>query len=299
MRTLFLVNPTSGRGRTLALLPQLKELLGQFRLEGELWQTKAPGQAADLACRAAVEGYDRLVAVGGDGTLHEIVNGLLAAGLGQRLILGIIPSGSGNDFAYALGISPDLAVACALLQNGAERRVDAGRVTVDGVGRFFMNNVGMGLDAETTIKSAGIRWLRGHSLYLWSALQTIAYGQWPYDLQFSLDGVSYLQPVTLLTVSNGTRVGGGFRLTPTARLDDGLLDVCYAGGLSRWTLLGLLPRAVAGSHLDHPAVRLARVEGLEIRSEAGIPAYVDGEILGTTCRHFLFEVLPGALRVWA
>jgi diacylglycerol kinase (ATP) len=298
MRTKLIVNPHSARGRTRALLPEIAERLRQLNIDFDLEQTIAPGQAIELARQAVLAGYERLVAVGGDGTLHEVANGLLGMGREKSVVLGLIPSGSGNDFAAALGI-PTGPAACARLRNGSARIVDAGRVTVDGGSRFFVNNVGLGLDAEVTIASTRSRYLRGLALYLSSALPVIAFGRWPYTMQFWINDQEHLQSITLLTVANGTRVGGGFLLTPQAKLDDGLFDICYAAGLSRLETLKLLPRAIKGTHLDHPAVTSTRSTAVKIVAESGAPAYVDGEVLCTGGRHFELEILPGALSVWA
>ncbi len=298
MRTQLIANPHSARGRTRALLPEIVEKLRQLNVDFDLEQTGAPGQAVELARQAVRAGYERLVAVGGDGTLHEVANGLLEMGREKSVVLGLIPSGSGNDFAAALGL-PAGPAACARLKEGAARFVDAGRVTVDGVSRFFVNNVGLGLDAEVTIVSTRSKRLRGLALYLSSALPVIAFGRWPYAMRFSINGHERRQSITLLTVANGTRVGGGFFLTPQAKLDDGLFDICYADGLSRLETLKLLPRAIKGTHLDHPAVTSARSPAVTIVVEDGVPAYVDGEVLCTGGHHFELEILPGALRVWA
>jgi YegS/Rv2252/BmrU family lipid kinase len=292
------MNPHSARGYTLARLPDIIKNLQQLNVEFDLAQTRGPGHATELARQAAVEGYERLVAVGGDGTLHEVANGLLRSGRETTTSLGIIPSGSGNDFAGSLGIPRDPVAASDRLKNGSPRLVDAGLVTTDGASRFFINNVGLGLDAEVTIASTRVRRLRGLPLYLWSALPVIAFGRWPYLLRFSMNGNQYQQVVTLLTVANGTRVGGGFYLTPQAQVDDGLFDICYAAGLSKLETLRLLPRAIKGTHLDHPAVTTARSESIEIVAEGGVPAYVDGEVLCVNGRRFMLKVLPAALQVW-
>jgi diacylglycerol kinase family enzyme len=127
----------------------------------------------------------------------------------------------------------------------------------------------------------------------------LAFGKWPYLTQFSLNGESHQHPITLLTVANGVRAGGGFYLTPEARLDDGLFDICYASQLTRLRLLHLLPKTLKGTHIHHQAVTMARSSKVELFAETGIPGHIDGEILCVDGRHFVFEILPSALRVWA
>ena len=134
-------------------------------------------------------------------------------------------------------------------------------------------------------------------MYLWSALQIIGFGKWPYQVQFSLAGQQYEQWITLFTVANGIRAGGGFYLTPTARLDDGLLDVCYATRLSTLGALQLLPQTLKGTHTTHAKVTMSQAERVELFVERGIPAHIDGEILCVAGQQFVFETLPEALPV--
>jgi diacylglycerol kinase (ATP) len=243
-------------------------------------------------------GYERLVAVGGDGTCHEVANGLLATPAGRAVSLGVLPAGSGNDWAFALKIPTDLSQACQILRHGAAKTVDVGRVTVDGQVRFFVNGVGMGLDAEVTIDTKRPSVLRGFTMYLSSVFRVIAFGRWPYLTQFSFNGQNHQQSIILLAVGNGTRSGGGFLLTPQARLDDGLFDICYAAVLSRFNVLKLLPKSLNGTHIYHPAVTIAQTSRLEVMVETGLPAHIDGEILCVNGRRFEFEILPQALQVW-
>lgn len=299
MRTKLIVNPHSNRGGTQALLPKITDTLRQLGVEFELEQTRAPGQATEFARQAALHGYERVVAIGGDGTCNEVVNGLLiAAQEGHSAIMGIVPTGSGNDLAYALRIPSDTIQACNVLKNGAERIVDVGRVSVDGQTRFFANVIGLGLDAEVALDTKKAKLLRGFFMYLWSAFRVVAFGKWPYQAQFSLNGQQHQVAVTLFTVANGVRAGGGFRLTPNAKLDDGLLDICYALELSRLGVLNLLPKALRGTHIYHQSVTLDRSNKVEVAVEKGIPGHIDGEILCVDGQHFEFEVLPEALRVW-
>jgi len=296
----LIVNPRSNKGRASALLPEITRRLRQLGVEFDVQKTEAPGQATKIAQQTVPNGYRRVIAVGGDGTCYEIVNGLLiAAQKGQVPTLGIIPTGSGNDLAHSLGIPPDIAQACTILKNGSERAIDVGQVTVDGKPHFFANNVGLGLDAEIVLTTQRTRLLRGFLMYLGSALWVAAFGRWPYPAKFSFNDKQYEQTITLLTVSNGQRSGGGFFLTPGAKLDDGLLDICYASKLSKFEVLNLLPKTLKGTHIHHQAVTLSRSNKIEFFVEAGIPGHIDGEILCTLGRHFIFEILPKALRVWA
>jgi YegS/Rv2252/BmrU family lipid kinase len=299
MRTQLIINPTSDKGHTLTLLPQITNVLRQLDIEFDTIQTEALGHAIELAQQAVINGYERVVAVGGDGTCNETANGLLqAAQQGHTAVFGLIPTGSGNDWAYALGIPLDLAQACVTLKNGSSRVVDVGRVTVDGQPRIFVNSVGLGFDAEVTVDTKRSKMLRGFAMYLWSVLRVLAFGQWPYPARFCFNDQSHQHPLTLLTVANGVRCGGGFYLTPDAELDDGLFDICYAPQLSKLSLLNLLPKTLNGSHIHHPAITIARSDKVEVFIEKGIPGHIDGEILCVKGRHFDFEILPNALQVW-
>ncbi|MBN1219014.1 MAG: diacylglycerol kinase family lipid kinase [Anaerolineae bacterium] len=299
MRTRLIVNPVSDKGHTLALLPEIIGTLQQLGIEVELAQTQAPGHAIELAQKAVAAGFERVVAVGGDGTCNEVANGLLLAPQQASLtIMGLIPTGSGNDWACSLGVPLDIAQACAVLKNGSKRVIDVGRVTVDGQPRIFVNSVGLGFDAEVAVDTKCARFLRGFAMYLWSVFRVLMSGRWPYQAQFSFNGKSHQQPITLLTVANGVRAGGGFYLTPNAEIDDGLFDICYAPQLSRLSLLNLLPKTLNGTHIHHRAITMDRSSRVEVLVENGIPGHIDGEILCIDGHRFEFEIIPRALQVW-
>jgi len=300
MRTQLIVNPKADKGRALKALPLIKQKLNELQIPCDLKQTEGPGQAIELARQAAVDGYERVVAVGGDGTCNEVINGLLrAAEQGFKTGLGLIPVGSGNDFAYGLGMPLHYLEACARLKIGVEQAIDAGRVTVDGQTRFFVNGVGLGLDAEVAVDTLSATWLRGFAMYLWSVLRVIAFGKWPYPMTLSWSGTEVRQPITLITIANGQRVGGGFLLTPEAKMNDGWFDICYAGPLSKRQLVLLLPKTLRGAHIHDPAITITRTKHLKISLEKGAPAHIDGEILCRAGHEFEFEILPAALRVWS
>lgn len=299
MRTRLIVNPSSDQGHTLVVLPQITGILRQLEIEFDVVQTEAPGHAVTLAQQAVADGIERVVAVGGDGTCNEIANGLISvADEGRTAILGLIPSGSGNDWAVSLDIPLDIAGASAILKNGSEHVIDMGRVTVDDTARYFVNIVGLGLDAEVAQLTQRTTWLRGFPRYLVSVLRVLVSGQWPYPTQYCYNGQQHDQPLVLMAVSNGTRVGGGFLLTPEAKMDDGLFDICHASQMSRLRLLNLLPKTLNGTHIHHPQVTMARSDTVEVLVEGGVPGHIDGETLCVAGRQFKFEILPGALRIW-
>jgi YegS/Rv2252/BmrU family lipid kinase len=263
--------------------------------------TQAPGQSVDLAMQAAIEGYERVVAMGGDGTTDEVANGLLqAAERGYQAVLGSIPVGSGNDFSHAVGIPFDLQQACQRLADGQVRTVDVIRVTVDGETHVFDNSAGIGFDADVLLETRKMKRLRGFLMYLWAVFRVLATdSKWPYPMRITVDGKTLPhRAVTLITVANGPRAGGGFYLTPDARPDDGLFDVCVADQLGRWGILQLLPHAMKGTHKDKKPVTMLQGRHVLIEGERGLPGHVDGEVLCTKGCRIEFEILPGRLKVW-
>jgi YegS/Rv2252/BmrU family lipid kinase len=267
----------------------------------DLIRTEAPGQAIDLARQAAADGYERVVAMGGDGTTNEVTNGLLmAAEEGYQGMLGIIPAGSGNDFAYAVGIPGNPEGACRRLAEGRERVVDVVQVTVDGESRIYDYGVGIGYDADVLLETRKMTRLRGFPMYLWAVLRVLATnGKWPYPVRVTVDGQPLPhQAVTLITVANGPRAGGGFLIAPDAQPDDGLLDVCVADRLGRLGILYLLPHTMRGTHKGKKPVTMLRGQHVLIESEHGVPGHMDGEVLCTQGHHLEFEILPGRLKVW-
>ncbi len=299
MKTKVIINPQAGRGRGARALPQIHNILKNLNIAFDSVKTGEPRQAIALAQQAARDGYARIVAVGGDGTCNEVVNGLFAAAeQGHPAVMGIIPVGSGNDFAYALGIPPEVEDACRVLKHGSEKLVDLIRVTVDGQPRLCSNGTGIGFDGEVVADLQKGRYLHGFLMYLWSVLRVLMFGRWPYKMTLRFNNARINQEITLITVANGTRAGGGFLLTPNAKLDDGLMDICYANALSKAGVLNLLPRTFNGSHIHQKTITMATTPSIAITVEKGAPAHIDGEVLCTAGREFVFELLPRRLSVW-
>ncbi len=301
MRTKLIVNTTAGKGHAGKILPLVQGYLAQYGIEYDLTCTAERGQGVELGRAAAVAGYERVVAMGGDGTADEVANGLLlAAEEGHEAVLGVIPAGSGNDFSHAIGIPAEPEEACRRLAEGQVRPIDLIRATVDGCPHIFDNSVGLGFDADVALETCKIKRVHGFVMYLWAVFRVLASNhKWPYPMRITVDGRPLPhQAVTLITVANGPRAGGGFYLTPGAQPDDGLLDVCIADKLDRLGILQLLPHVMKGTHIDKKPVTMLRGRHVLIEGGRGLPGHVDGETLCTEGHRIEFEILPGKLKVW-
>jgi YegS/Rv2252/BmrU family lipid kinase len=288
------VNPAAGRGAAVRAWAAVRAVLAAAGAELEMAETGGPGHAAELAETAARAGWPAVLALGGDGTVHEAVNGLLRASGGEvtTAALGIVPVGSGNDFALLAGIPRDPAEAARRIAAGGERRVDVGRID----GRWFTNGVGVGLDARVAVEANRSRRGRGMGMYLW-ALARVLRSFRPPVMRVEIDGEVMERPMTLVTVGNGGRHGGGFWICPDARIDDGVLDVCVCDGLSRPRILALLPRVMRGTHVGASCVRMRRAHRVRITSDAPLPVHADGEILFEDAHDLRIEIAPARLRL--
>lgn len=296
-----ILNPIAGRGYGARSEANLRRYLDAEGVDFELVRTQGPGHAIELAAEAANGEFDIIVAAGGDGTTHEVVNGLMvASGLNGDVVgtLGVLPVGSGSDFANAMGIPADLAGACRQLAQGQTRLVDVCRVTVDEQPpRYFDNTVNIGFGGTVTFEARKVKRLRGMALYLPVVLKTIFLSDAP-NVTILYDGQSLTLPAAMICVGNGSREGGSFYSTPDAKPDDGLLDVCIVREMGRLAMLGFVPRFMNGSHVGRKPVTMARTESLVVTSPDPLIAHADGEVLCTAAHRLAFDVLPQNLRVW-
>lgn len=294
----IILNPIAGRGYGAKVEPELLRLLKAEGLDFDLVRTERPWHATELAAQAASAGFELIVAAGGDGTTNEVVNGLLAAAKdGVAGTLGIIPVGSGSDFANTVGVPADLPGACRRLAHGRTRVVDVGRVTVPGQPlRYFDNTVNVGFGGVVTVEALKVKRLRGMALYLPVVLKTIFLSQNP-RVTIAYDGQELALAAAMICIGNGPREGGGFFSTPQAQPDDGLLDLCIVREISRARMLSLVPHFMNGSHVGHKAVTMARARRVTISSPDNLVAHMDGEVLCTGAHQIECEVLPQRLRV--
>jgi YegS/Rv2252/BmrU family lipid kinase len=309
-RIMVIFNPAADQGHARELAPQIKAWLSAYGGTG--WaETSRPGEAVELAARACEEGYDIVAAAGGDGTAQEVVNGLIAArgkhGDAGSTTLGLIPIGSGNDFAWMMGVAPGLRrtgdlrlieEAVKKLYTGKTRVIDVGRICDESNNcRYFDNGVGIGFDGIVNIESRKIKRVRGFLMYTIAVLRTML---WYYRAPRSiieLDDRRIEQPLMMLAAANGRRYGGGFYVTPQAEADDGYLDVCIVDDVSRLEMLKLILLFMKGTQAANPHVQMTRARRVTVHCGEGYAVHADGEIFATSARSLTVGLLPQKLRV--
>lgn len=266
--------------------------LQEAGLAFEVAETREPGEAIGLAERAAAE-FDVVIAVGGDGTVHEVANGLLRAG--GKAALGVLPLGSGDDFVKMLPARD----AVDRLARGEARRFDAGRIEA-GATRYFANGMDIGFGAHGAWNVRKVPpYLTGFAAYLGALFLTLLrYPELSVRIRVD-DGETVAQTTTIAAVMNGRSFGGSFQVCPAARADDGWLDLMISRGCSRLDILGLVPKILRGAHAGDPRLRLARAQKVTIESDAPLLVEADGEIAFEDARRLEVGILPGALRVLA
>lgn len=293
----FILNPASGGRRQSDGEPPLARQLAALAPDAEVLVTARPGQARAWASERSGEKDRAVIAVGGDGTVHEVGGGLI----GGRAVLGVLPVGSGNDFAKVLETPHDLASAVQMFAGAEARACDAGEVIVETAGgrqarHHFVNGLGMGYEAVVADAAARARVLRGFARYLVAALWKLATYRAP-SMTVVLNSQSIEGRMFMLAVGNGRCAGGRFYLTPEASISDGLFDVCYTQSTSVLRVLRILPTTLQGRHERFPDVHTTRTKSLEIACPEGCMVHADGELLARRATRLSIRLLPGALRV--
>ena len=290
----LIANPVSGRGKALRVIPELVGRLERGGVQATVAWTQGPDDAEALARQAAEQGDDRVVACGGDGTIHQTINGIMAAkGPGSPLPLGIVPLGRCNDLSTALGVPRSVDGAAETLLRGRPRTIDLARAT----GRYFSTVATLGFDsAVTEYVNTGTFPLfrRGTIAYFYAVLVKLLRYR---DVSVSLRGESweYQGSIFLAATGNTSTYGGKFRIVPTAVVDDGLLTICLVRSAPRWEVMLALPRLFTGSHVRHPKVSVQQARRMEVESAAPLSIWADGERVA--CTPTVIEVVPKALSV--
>lgn len=296
-----IVNPIAGHGNGERCLPRLKDLLKQHGLDCEIVRTERPWHAAELAREAVSAGCEGAIAVGGDGTANEVLNGLMQARTAgaEGCALGMLCVGRGNDFAYGVGVPTDLNAACAAIAAGRRRTIDVGWVRggLYPEGRYFGNGVGIGFDAVVGFEAAKLK-LTGFPAYAVAAFKTIfLYYRAPL-IRVECNGEEITQPSLLVSVMNGRRLGGGFFMAPQGQPDDGLFDICLARQVSRRRIFQLIFHFMRGTQGTQPPIRFLRAKRVAVTALTGaLPAHADGETLCVEGTQLELELRPQQIAV--
>lgn len=303
-KVVCILNPQANGGRAQAWLPRLQEAVaGLDSIEVDWRLTEGPGHAVELARAAAEAGATRVVALGGDGTVNEVVNGLMQVPEAQRPVLGVVPVGAGNDFAYAAGFSKHPIQALHQSLTAAPRPVDVAWVRDDrDRERYWDNTLGIGFDAVVNLRSRRLKRIRGLWRYVVALFQTVWWDYRSVPMRLAWDFGTEERDILMLVLCNGPREGGTFLVAPEARPDDGLLHYASIPFVSRPTLLYLIPLVILGKHGRHPKVRLGHFRSLVIEAHGPMYIHIDGETFADFAHpayRLEVRVHPAALRVAA
>jgi diacylglycerol kinase (ATP) len=296
-RFLLIVNPTSGRGFAGRSIPLMEQELKKYNLDYKLVLTERPWHAAELTEQAARDGYETVIIASGDGTANEALNGLMRARVAgfDKTAMGQIAVGTGNDFAFGMGIPGGVGPGCKILAENYRRRMDVGIVKGGDYpdGRYFGNGVGIGFDAATGFVAARIRWIRGMLLYLIAAIETIfVYYKAP-TVTMDYDDKKMTVSPLMLSIMNGRRMGGGFFFAPKGDPADGSFDLCIARSASQLRIFGLIPYFMKGTQGTQKEVTMTQARKVHVTAVQGtLPVHCDGETVCFEGKELTIELLP-------
>ncbi|MEW6404518.1 MAG: diacylglycerol kinase family protein [Chloroflexota bacterium] len=297
----IILNPMADMGHAFQVARDLRAITQEYG-KADWSGTVYPGHAIELAKQAGEHGYDMVIAMGGDGTVHEVVNGLMQIPAEKRPILGVVPVGSGNDFAFGIGVPKQADHALAHALNGDLSSVDLGLMTDEhGRQEYFDNTLGIGFDAIVTIRSHKLPVLRGFLMYLTAVMQTIILDHNPAHVQIETDQETIDDFMLMTTLCNGGREGGGFMLSPNSKMTDGTMEYVLVRKVSRPMMFRLVPEFMNGTHPRFKQqVRMGSCKKFVMCADRPLYIHADGEIFtsfGSNLRKVTFEIIPNALQV--
>ena len=308
MTAKVILNPYAGRWKGLQKRQEIEDILRSKGVEFELVLTEAPNHGTQLAFTATKDGFTPIISAGGDGSISEVMNGIVAAAQEDHTEpppIGLLPLGTANDLMVNLGLPTDILEASGIIAMGVTRCIDLGEITAWDIShknvkkRYFDNNSAIGLEPSITLIQQRIGWLRGSSRYIVAALMGVMKNpQW--TLQLEWDGGEYRGPATLVTVGNNPLTGGVFYMAPHADPYDGKLDCVFGYAPHRLQILQLLPKTMkpnAGSYVEDPAIQEVRVSWLKIHTDQPTPLHADGEIQFEATQDIEYRVLPDYLPI--
>ena len=292
-----ILNPKSGGGRASRLRAEIERELSARGVDVVIHATQAPGHAREIAQQLAAAGAPLIAAAGGDGTIHEVANGLLCAG--SRVPLAIIPAGSGNDFVKLIPGARKRAGAYDIIARPAFHAFDVGFVQWAGGSEYFVNGMGTGIDVEVVRQILQLPRLPGAIKYLVGLLRALAVYR-PVTVRATLPDEVVEHSVMMFAIGNGVCQGGGFYLTPHAQVDDGRLELCVVQAIPLWQVAVVLPLVLRGTHARHPAVLTRGFSRLHFEAVGNAPLFfqLDGELREPPAARWLdIETRPAALCV--
>jgi len=298
----LIVNPAAGGGTAEQAVPEIERVLRELGVPHDLVHTERPWHAAELARQAVRDDVDVVVAVGGDGTGNEVLNGLMEAKLAGEgtAAMGFLSVGRGNDFAFGAGAPAAVAEECAALAADRRHWIDVGYVEGDGVerARYFGNGIGIGFDAVVGFEAAKLKRLRGFPGYLVAALRTIFLFFRAPLTRIEYNDETLEQRSLMVSVMNGRRMGGGFMMAPEAEIDDGLLDLCIAKKVSKIGVLFLITKFMKGNQASRPSITTGRTERITVTAlDGALPAHADGETLCVEGSRLSMKILPRQIEI--
>lgn len=294
-RYLFIFNPAANKGRAVRKIEWLKSLLS-VRGDTELLITAYPGHAEDIA-RSSVREFTCMIACGGDGTLHEVVNAVA----GQGIVVGILPIGSANDFIKTLNPQKRLPPGVGHFFTGESKSVDLGSVSWgDGDHHYFINSLGIGFTGRIAKSVKQTRRLRGELVYVYALLNVLySYTASVMRIKITLErsSLELYEPIFAFSVSNGKIEGGKFRLAPEADLSDGFLDVCILKAIPKCRLFRYVFQYLGGTHIYDPQVLYCKAKAVEVILGKADVMHIDGEVFENVSGRIAISVVPQGLSV--
>lgn len=280
MKAEIIVNKTAGGGKPEKLVPEIFKHFDAINFPYHVSQTTSSGGATKLARQASDNGTDRIVSVGGDGTINEIINGILSAR--KQPALGIIPAGWANDFIKSTSIPTDIQKACQVIKAGKTKKIDVGIINKE---IYFVNICGIGFDAEITALANQIKTEHPHYnalstyVYVFAAIRKLLSPLPSFQAKITIDHQIIEGKILFLVIANGRIEGGKFNIAPDAQIDDGWLDICIIGEMGRLRCFYLLPKAIKGTHREVGEVSFFRGKEILVEFDKPVTAQVAGEII--------------------
>jgi len=295
LKFIVIINPHGGKKQGTNLLKKVKPIFDARGAELFIVETAFAGHAKELSNQIELDHYDGFIAIGGDGTLHEVVNGMLTRNDHQKIPLGIIPGGSGNSFMHDLELTDPIEAAKAIIQ-GKIQAVDTAKIEINQVTKYAMNMIGWGLVTDVGNSAEHYRWLGPNRYTILSVIEVLRHKSRAATL--ILDDKKIEDEFTFIIACNSIHVGKGMKMAPKAKLDDGAIDlIVVRANVTRTRLLQVLPKLFNGSHIEEPEVSYYQTSKFSLIPEKNEIINIDGEIMGST--PISVEMIPNAIDIYS